>query len=78
MSEQTQQEDTQEKQPIIIQLVLNFDQVNAIVNAVGKLPTELGVWPLRQIIIDQTNQQLMAFEEAQKTEQTEQTEQTVA
>lgn len=62
MTEQTQQEVAQE--PVIIQLTLNFEQVNAIVNAVGKLPTETGVWPLRQIIIDQTNQQLMALEAA--------------
>jgi Tfp pilus assembly protein PilO len=66
MTEQTQQEVAQE--PVIIQLTLNFEQVNAVVNAVGKLPTETGVWPLRQIIIDQTNQQLMALEAA-KSEQ---------
>ena len=67
MTEQTQQSEVAQE-PVIIQLTLNFEQVNAIVNAVGKLPTETGVWPLRQIIIDQTNQQLMALETA-KTEQ---------
>lgn len=67
MTEQTQQPEVAQE-PVIIQLTLNFEQVNAIVNAVGKLPTETGVWPLRQIIIDQTNQQLMALEAA-KTQQ---------
>jgi hypothetical protein len=67
MTEQTQQPEVAQV-PVIIQLTLNFEQVNAIVNAVGKLPTETGVWPLRQIIIDQTNQQLLALEAA-KSEQ---------
>jgi Tfp pilus assembly protein PilO len=67
MTEQTQQPEVTQV-PVIIQLTLNFEQVNAIVNAVGKLPTETGVWPLRQIIIDQTNQQLLALEAA-KSEQ---------
>lgn len=67
MTEQTQTQEVAQE-PVIIQLVLNFEQVNAVVNAVGKLPTETGVWPLRQIIIDQTNQQLMALEAA-KSEQ---------
>lgn len=64
MTEQTQQSEVA-KEPVIIQLTLNFEQVNAVVNAIGKLPTETGVWPLRQIIIEQTNQQLMALEKAQ-------------
>ena len=63
MTEQTQQQEVAQE-PVIIQLTLNFEQVNAVVNAVGKLPTETGVWPLRQIIIEQTNQQLMALEAA--------------
>ena len=63
MTEQTQQPEVAQE-PVIIQLTLNFEQVNAVVNAVGKLPTETGVWPLRQIIIEQTNQQLMALEAA--------------
>lgn len=69
MTEQTQQQEVAAQEPIIITLVLNFEQVNAIVNAVGKLPTETGVWPLRQILIDQTNQQLMALEAAKQAEQ---------
>lgn len=72
MTEQTQQpevEVTQQQEPIIIQLVLNFEQVNAVVSALGKLPTETGVWPLRQVIVDQTNQQLTALEAAKQTEQ---------
>ena len=70
MTEQTQQpEVAQQPDPVIIQLVLNFEQVNAVVNALGKLPTETGVWPLRQVIVDQTNQQLAALEAAKQTEQ---------
>ena len=70
MTEQVQQSEVEVTQePIIIQLVLNFEQVNAVVNALGKLPTETGVWPLRQVIVDQTNQQLAALEAAKQTEQ---------
>ena len=69
MTEQTQQpEVSQQPDPIIIQLVLNFEQINAVVNALGKLPTETGVWPLRQVIVDQTNQQLTALEAAKQTD----------
>lgn len=68
MTEQSQQpEVAQQPDPVIIQLVLNFEQVNAVVNALGKLPTETGVWPLRQVIVDQTNQQLAALEAAKQT-----------
>lgn len=68
MTEQTQQSEVaQQPDPVIIQLVLNFEQVNAVVNALGKLPTETGVWPLRQVIVDQTNQQLSALEDAKQT-----------
>lgn len=68
MTEQSQQpEVAQQPDPVIIQLVLNFEQVNAVVNALGKLPTETGVWPLRQVIVDQTNQQLTALEAAKQT-----------
>jgi hypothetical protein len=71
MTEQTQQpEVSQQQEPVIIQLVLNFEQVNAVVGALGKLPTETGVWLLRQVIVDQTNQQLVALEAAKQTEQT--------
>ena len=71
MTEQVQQSEVEVTQePIIIQLVLNFEQVNAVVGALGKLPTETGVWPLRQVIVDQTNQQLAALEAAKQTEQT--------
>jgi len=72
MTEQTQQpevEVSQQPDPVIIQLVLNFEQVNAVVGALGKLPTETGVWLLRQVIVDQTNQQLVALESAKQTEQ---------
>ena len=68
MTEQSQQpEVAQQPDPVIIQLVLNFEQVNAVVNALGKLPTETGVWPLRQVIVDQTNQQLTALEATKQT-----------
>jgi len=68
MTEQSQQpEVAQQPDPVIIQLVLNFEQINAVVNALGKLPTETGVWPLRQVIVDQTNQQLAALEQAQQS-----------
>ena len=72
MTEQTQQpEVAQQPDPVIIQLVLNFEQVNAVVNALGKLPTETGVWPLRQVIVEQTNQQLAALEQARTEQPTE-------
>lgn len=77
MTQQTQQTQQTEvpQVPVIVQLTLNFEQVNVIVNALGKLPTETGVWPLRQIIVDQTNQQLVALDSMKQSEQSEQTEQ---
>lgn len=61
-------DEVQQQEPIQLTIVLNVDQVNAVVNALGKLPTEQGVWPLRQFIIAQAQQQLQPQEDTISTE----------
>lgn len=43
-------------QEIILKFTL--DEINAIVQTLGKLPTSADVWPLLHSIVDQTNSQL--------------------
>lgn len=62
MTDEVQQEEIQPQELAQLNIVLNVDQVNVVVNALGKLPTELGVWPLRQFIIAQAQQQLQPAE----------------
>jgi hypothetical protein len=67
MTEQEQQ--TEKQDPISIQLSLNLDQVNFILGALGKLPTESGAWIVRQIVGQQAQQQV----ETLQTETTKET-----
>lgn len=66
--ENLQEDQQKQMEPVILNLTLNFDQVNAVVAALGRLPTESGVWPLREIIIQQANSQLEVLS-TQKTEE---------
>jgi len=63
MTEEVQNTEVQEK-PIVLNIQLNIAQINAVVDALGKLPTETGVFPLRQQIITQAEQQLATMQPA--------------
>jgi hypothetical protein len=56
MTDQEQQ--TEKQETINIQLTLNIDQVNFILGALGKLPTESGAWIVRQVVGQQAQQQV--------------------
>lgn len=58
-----------EQQPSpVLTLQLSVEQVNAVLNALGKLPSETGVYPLMININDQASQQLAALQAEQPTE----------
>jgi hypothetical protein len=44
-----------------LQLTLSVEAVNVILSALGKLPTESGVFPLRMMIAEQAQAQLNAL-----------------
>lgn len=48
----------------ILTLQLNVEQINAVLNALGKLPTETGVWPLMRAINEQASSQLTQYQSA--------------
>lgn len=48
----------------ILTLQLNVEQINAVLNALGKLPTETGVWHLMREINEQASSQLMQYQSA--------------
>lgn len=60
---------TEQKQPIVVTLQLTVSQVNAILLGLGELKTNSGVWPLTQNILQQVQPQL-PVEETTETEQT--------
>ena len=62
---------SEEKQPLIVTLSFNIDQINAILSGLGELPTKHGVWPLTQVIISQVQDQLPPAEEVSDEEQSE-------
>ena len=67
MTEQAQ-EQAAPVQPSL-QLTLSVDAINVILSALGKLPTESGVHPLRMMIAEQAQAQLneiAAQQEAQE------------
>ena len=69
MTEQVQDTQTEQKQePIILQLTLNLDQINFILGALGKLPTESGAWVVRQVVAQQAQQQVQELTEKEDTE----------
>lgn len=43
--------------PKVITLVLSLDDVNAILNVLGELPSKTGAWPLIQRIREQAEPQ---------------------
>jgi len=68
MTDQVQDvQETQPQEPIVIQLTLNLDQVNFILGALGKLPTESGAWIVRNIVGQQAQQQVEALNSEQET-----------
>lgn len=46
--------------PKAISLVLSLDDVNAILNVLGELPSKTGAWPLIQRIREQAEPQVNA------------------
>jgi hypothetical protein len=75
MTDQTQNESTEKEQAQpILQLALSLDAVNVILSALGKLPTESGVFPLRMMIAEQAQAQLNELAAAQQPADTEDTE----
>jgi uncharacterized protein YneF (UPF0154 family) len=48
----------------ILTLQLNVEQINAVLNALGKLPTETGVWHLMRAINEQATSQLVQYQSA--------------
>lgn len=45
-------------EPVFLNISLTVDQINAVIGSLGKLPTESGVWMLRQYIINQAQAQI--------------------
>jgi len=60
-----------EQQTPILTLQLNVDQINAVLGALGKLPTETGVWPLMRLINDQATSQLQSMQQETQQNSTE-------
>ena len=51
----------------IVTLQLNVEQINAVLHALGKLPTETGVWHLMREINEQASTQLMQYQSPDNT-----------
>lgn len=51
------EQNTPQEQPVL-QLTLSVDAINIILSALGKMPTESGVFPLRMSIAEQAQLQL--------------------
>ena len=71
--DQNTQEAQQPKEPIVVTLSLNLDQVNFILGALGKLPTESGAWIVRSVVGQQAQQQVDAIKAQQESESTSET-----
>jgi hypothetical protein len=63
-------EDQTQTTSLVLTLHLNIEQINAVLGALGKLPTETGVWPLLQLISDQANTQFQALQSRDAPEET--------
>ena len=59
MTEQTAQSQ------VVVSLDLTVEQINVVLSALGKLPTETGVFPLRQFIAQQAQEKVDAIMAAQ-------------
>lgn len=69
MTQETQTQQVEQKEPIFISLNLTLEQVNFIINSLGKLPTESGAWIIRQIVGSQAQEQFDVIQS--ETEDTE-------
>ena len=54
----------------VLTLHLNVEQINAVLGALGKLPTETGVWPLLKEISEQATAQFQALQSQNAPEET--------
>jgi hypothetical protein len=59
MTEQTAQSQ------VVVSVELTVEQINVVLSALGKLPTETGVFPLRQFIAQQAQEKVDAIMAAQ-------------
>jgi hypothetical protein len=64
-----EEQQTQQTSPVLT-LQLNVEQINAVLGALGKMPTETGVWPLMRVINDQASAQLQEMQSQQSAEET--------
>jgi hypothetical protein len=64
-----EEQQTQQTSPVLT-LQLNVEQINAVLGALGKMPTETGVWPLMRVINDQASAQLQELQSQQSAEET--------
>jgi len=51
---------------LVVSLDLTVEQINVVLGALGKLPTESGVFPLRQFIAQQAQEKVNAIVAAQE------------
>jgi hypothetical protein len=54
----------------VLTLHLNVEQINAVLGALGKLPTDTGVWPLLRMISEQATAQFQALQSQDTPEET--------
>lgn len=57
MEQENQTQEINQQEQITISLYLTLEQVNFIINSLGKLPTETGAWIVRQIVSSQAQEQ---------------------
>jgi hypothetical protein len=57
MTQETQTQQV-EQQPISVNLNLTLEQINFVMGALGKLPTETGAWIVLQVIRSQAQTQI--------------------
>lgn len=70
MTQETQTQQVEQQEPIFISLNLTIEQVNFILNALGKMPTESGAWVVTQIVGSQAQEQFDVIQsETAKTEE---------
>jgi len=58
MTQETQTQQVKEQQPISVNLNLTLEQINFVMGALGKLPTETGAWIVLQVIRSQAQTQI--------------------
>ena len=68
MSEQIELQEIKKQEPVFVNLNLTLEQVNFVLNSLGKLPTETGAWIVRQIIANQAQTQVDSMQPKEELE----------